>query len=237
MKSLIYATAIAALLGTPALAADMALKAPPAPAAVSSWTSCYIGANIGGAWSRNHYVLPEGGNENEGSLTAGGFAGGGQAGCDYQFSSNWLIGIQGMFDGTGIRGTDIDPNNDGDSYPTTLHWFATVTGRLGVLVTPTMLLYAKGGAAWVNEKIDYNSLGVQQAASGNFTRSGWVGGGGAEWMFAPTWSVWIEYDHLDFGTQNINETELHSPGGFTEAVKQSIDMALVGVTWRFNGGP
>ncbi len=26
------------------------------------------------------------------------FIGGGQIGCDYQFASNWVIGIQGMYD-------------------------------------------------------------------------------------------------------------------------------------------
>jgi outer membrane immunogenic protein len=45
---------IAALISTPALAADMALKAPPAPTAYK-WSSCYAGANAGWIGSINHY--------------------------------------------------------------------------------------------------------------------------------------------------------------------------------------
>jgi hypothetical protein len=40
--------AIAALIGAPAFAADMAVKAPPpAPAPVYSWTGWYVGGNLG----------------------------------------------------------------------------------------------------------------------------------------------------------------------------------------------
>ena len=48
--------ALAMLLGTPLLAADMALKAPSA-AAANNWTGCYIGANVGWIGSRDHVTL------------------------------------------------------------------------------------------------------------------------------------------------------------------------------------
>jgi outer membrane immunogenic protein len=48
MKKLATAIAAIALIGTPALAADMAVKAPPpAPAPVYSWTGWYAGVNAG----------------------------------------------------------------------------------------------------------------------------------------------------------------------------------------------
>jgi outer membrane immunogenic protein len=46
---------VVGLIGTPAFAADMAVKAPrpqPAPAPVYSWTGFYVGGNVGYAWSR-----------------------------------------------------------------------------------------------------------------------------------------------------------------------------------------
>jgi opacity protein-like surface antigen len=48
MKKPATAIAAIALIGTPAFAADMAVKAPPPPPApVYSWTGWYVGGNIG----------------------------------------------------------------------------------------------------------------------------------------------------------------------------------------------
>lgn len=239
MKKLTIGIAtLAALMGAPALAADMAVKARPAPSPVYSWTGCYLGGNLGGGRAHTQFTfngfVP---SENEGSLNSSGLVGGGQVGCDYQFASNFVIGVQGMFDGTAIKGIAVDPNNDGDSYPTTLHWFGTVTGRLGFLVTPSVLAYGKGGVAWVHERLDYDfpTPGVFSATAGNVTRTGWDAGAGLEWRFAPRWSVFVEYNHMDFGTKDFfYAVPPGAPGGFTESVKQSVDTVLVGVNWRFN---
>ena len=49
MKKLATAIAAIALIGTPAFAADMAVKAPPSPppAPVYNWTGWYVGVNAG----------------------------------------------------------------------------------------------------------------------------------------------------------------------------------------------
>lgn len=49
------AAAIAVLIGAPALAADMVLKAPPQtlPAPAPAWTGFYIGGNLGDTWGDN----------------------------------------------------------------------------------------------------------------------------------------------------------------------------------------
>jgi hypothetical protein len=49
-----YIVAITGLIGTPAFAADMAVKAPPPPsepAPVYNWAGWYAGLNVGGTWS------------------------------------------------------------------------------------------------------------------------------------------------------------------------------------------
>src|SRR5262245_20206924 len=58
MKKLAIAIAAIALIGTPAFAADMAVKARPAapapmPAPVYNWTGWYVGLNAGGAWGHS----------------------------------------------------------------------------------------------------------------------------------------------------------------------------------------
>jgi outer membrane immunogenic protein len=124
-----YVVAAAALIGTPAFAADMAVKMPvkappPAPTPVYSWTGWYVGLNAGGGW----------GGKIDNSLTPGactglvtpagcsaifalfnaaipsqldtdprGFIGGGQVGYSYQVGLNWFAGLEADFQGSNIR--------------------------------------------------------------------------------------------------------------------------------------
>jgi outer membrane immunogenic protein len=62
------------------------------PAPVYAWTGCYIGGNVGWARAKTEVSFDGVGDF---SRSADGFAGGGQIGCDYQFATNWVIGIQG----------------------------------------------------------------------------------------------------------------------------------------------
>jgi hypothetical protein len=85
----------------------------------------------------------------------------------------------------------------------------------GSLPRPVALatLYAKGGAAWVRN--NYNDIQVAGScafcatglnnidASTNVTQLGWTVGIGLEYMFPPNWSVFVEYDYLDFGTAHV----------------------------------
>src|SRR5271155_590348 len=45
MRKLFFGAALAALIGTPVIAADLSVKAPPAP--VYSWDGLYVGGNVG----------------------------------------------------------------------------------------------------------------------------------------------------------------------------------------------
>jgi outer membrane immunogenic protein len=122
-KFLIASTALAALIATPALAADMALKAPPPPPApVCIWCGWYVGGNAGGAWLQNDSVQTVGTPAfaaatfaPESVVGAGlatsslgtkrtGFIGGAQIGYNYQLTST-VIGfeadIQGIAGGHG----------------------------------------------------------------------------------------------------------------------------------------
>jgi outer membrane immunogenic protein len=102
MKKLATAIAAIALIGTPAFAADMAVKAPPpAPAPVYSWTGWYVGGNVGYSWGRANSDLAGSGNlstfiqtpattsfafADSNTTHLDGVIGGGQIGYNYQFS-------------------------------------------------------------------------------------------------------------------------------------------------------
>ena len=100
-SSLTLLAAVFGLAASQASAADLPRKAPPAPPPPPplTWSGCYIGANVGGAWGRISLEGPFGGTFDRSTNNAS-FVGGGQIGCDYQFAGGWVIGFRNMFDGT-----------------------------------------------------------------------------------------------------------------------------------------
>jgi len=118
MKKLATAIAAIALIGTPAFAADMAVKAPPPPppAPVYSWTGWYVGGNVGASLGTFKTDFNAPGSvaavlSGPGPVTAsgvasgfdelypGGFIGGGQAGFNWQLSPLWVVGVEADFQG------------------------------------------------------------------------------------------------------------------------------------------
>ncbi|MGO9358115.1 MAG: outer membrane protein [Xanthobacteraceae bacterium] len=250
--------ALHALLATGAASgADLAappqpyVKAPVMIEPVASWTGCYGGVNIGTGWQGVHPTDPLTAPFpfDLGSDNGVGVVGGGQVGCDYQFASNWVVGIQGMFDGAGVTSSHIVPFAYGLDNTETLTsktgWFATLTGRIGYTVLPQGLLYFKGGAAWVNTRYSdvdptpvlYTPFSGQASA----TRAGWTVGGGGEYAFLPNWSVFAEYDYTGLGTRGTAFTYNCGAGcGFSNpyyfSEKQSLQTVLVGLNYRFGAG-
>src|SRR6266545_2878762 len=119
MKRLMLAgvAGIALVAGAPANAADLGArptyKAPPvlAPVPLFTWSGCYIGGHVGGAWGRKDFsdtgtgkFVGDGSAPQSIRVDTSGFLGGGQIGCDYQFAPNWLVGVEGDFSGADIKG-------------------------------------------------------------------------------------------------------------------------------------
>src|SRR6201990_775978 len=95
MKSFLASVALLAIgMGVTARAADLPLKAPPAPPPPYNWNGFYVGANVGGAWASGSLNIP--GNNLYGGLTE--FIGGVQAGYNFQ-AGHLLFGVEGDFDG------------------------------------------------------------------------------------------------------------------------------------------
>jgi len=233
-----------------AFAADMAVKARPsmAPVVVYNWSGCYIGGNVGGGWERTRQdqVAKVGGaaiNNNYGSSDGSNVVGGGQIGCDYQFANIWVIGIQGMYDYARIDTSHIIPAFPAFNSNVRLKDMYTVTGRIGYLVTPQLLGYVKGGGAWTSVDYVINGFGPPAFNSENAfgaSRSGWTVGGGLEWMFAPGWSAFGEFNYMDFGNKNVNFVTAPGVVGLPDVVRTKLDIEqfLFGVNYKFNfGGP
>jgi outer membrane immunogenic protein len=231
---------IIAFLASPALAADLPSRmpispAPPPVAAPSSWAGCYVGGNLGPGWSFKRYANPSDSAVpgDRGTTTPNSFVGGGQVGCDYQ-TGPLVLGVQAMFNWSDMKGSFLDTVNPAFTETVQVRSFTTVTGRLGYVVMPSTLVYVKGGGAWVRDNhADIVSATNVVDATANVTRSGWTAGIGAEYMFAPNWTAFLEYNYLGFGTDRVHFAGTVAP--FSFEVEQNVQNVLVGVNYRFGG--
>ena len=206
--SLVAAAAIAGAAQV-ASAADVVAPKPivaPAPIAIAApvrtWTACYVGGNIGVGRSHDQ-VNDEVSGDPIGTLDATDIVGGGQIGCDYEGPHNWVIGIQGLWDATDLHASTTSAALGPLTLTGRIPWFATVTGRIGYALDPSLLLYAKGGAAWNHTDAKLTDAGTTIDSVG-FNQTGWTAGGGLEWKSHSHWSMFVEYDYMGFKAQTVS---------------------------------
>ena len=135
---------------------------------------------------------------------------------------------------------------------------ATLTGRVGYRFLEGGgggLIYIKGGVAWEDSKYNFGggvtstSCNVFSGTSGcvqssptvtnsfNFVtptdqRIGWTAGIGTEWIITGGWSVFGEYDFLDFGTRTVTFTD-PILGSFNFNSTQHFNEFKLGFNYRF----
>ena len=235
----IWVSSVAALLvgvSSGAFAADLAIrKAPPPPPIIPvyNWTGFYIGGNVGGAWETG--TITDNLFDVSFSRTRSGFIGGGQVGYNWQVSPNWVVGVEGMFDGTDIRSdtsTVVLANGDVISASAKTDWIATVGARLGYAAN-NWLFYGKGGGGWVHDSATVTDVvaatGDVFSVSVSDTRGGWMAGGGIEYGFTPNWTARVDYTHI--GLSDVTNTGLFVNDTIT--LSRHFDMVTFGINYKF----
>jgi outer membrane immunogenic protein len=251
-----------------ASAADMpvkAYKAPVAAPAAFSWTGCYIGAHAGYGWGRNRNNFndairsdptegpgPEGTNfpaeyASFDHNTNGGVLGG-QAGCNYQFQQNWVVGVEGEFAWSGIKGSLTNPEDAFDpgqysSFESKNLWNGDIALRLGY-AWDRSLLYGKVGAAFGSFRYtethdDFPSTPLCATVNGvcsvsfTNTRAGLLLGAGWEYAFTNNWTGKVEYDYINYGSANIPYPDAAVVPPVAVQVRDSVSIVKVGVNYLF----
>ena len=139
------------------------------------------------------------------------FLGGGLVGANYQFSNGIVIGAEAMFDWLSnsqnaiVTATDPTGMVAANIGMPNARWLTTVTGRLGY-AWDRVLLYAKGGGAWVTTNSPTISIAGTPASFtsvSNTTVSTWTAGFGLEWAFSGNWSARAEYDYIALPSQSL----------------------------------
>lgn len=252
-----------------ARAADMpppVYKAPP-PAPVYNWTGCYINAGGGyGMWNQDHYAEygpPTFTTFDPVSVT---YTNGGRGwlgtiggGCDYQtplFNNRVVIGVFGDYDPMSLTGTNEFPlpitqyvADISGSETETGAWY--VGGRIGYLVTPTLLTYFEGGytqARFGQVNFSYEFLpgfgpsGATAYSLPGTTYSGWFLGSGIEyaltWLPIPGLFWRSEYRFASYEAQDVPLviTSTGTPTDMYEHSQKYVQTATTSLVWRFNFG-
>jgi len=224
----------------PALAADMAVKAPPPlPLPVMyNWSGFYIGAN--GGWGNSHNCWNFEGiggiGFDDGCRNRSGGLVGGQIGYRWQ-SNQFVFGLEAQGDWADLSNTRVSLLDPTLSTRVKTDGIGLFTGQIG-WAWNAALLYVKGGAAVAGNKFEIldTASGIGLVSASN-TRWGGTIGVGFEYGFAPNWSIGAEYNHLWMGDAS-NSFSVVDPRliGFTgNRIDQDIDMVTLRINYRFGG--
>jgi len=264
MKKLALAAVAVATFTGSAIAADLPArtysKAPPPPVAVASWTGCYIAGGGGyGLWNQENTTydpttVPR--TQLTAQTTAGGrgYFGTVGAGCDYQVplgSWQFVIGAFGDYDFASLKGRVVEPFFP--SYGTEKldsQW--SIGGRVGVLVTPSLLTYFSAGYT----EAHFNAYNLFNASINNGpiggalpnyiagqTYKGYFLGAGDEYAlsFLPGlfWKTEYRFSDLDTKTNPIRVIATGAPvGNFEVDSHKYVHTVRSELVYRFNwGGP
>jgi outer membrane immunogenic protein len=227
-----------------AAAADLPVRSPPpafVAAPVFTWTGCYAGLHAGYGGGRLHWEDDDSPVDAEGRTNnnqKGGFAGA-QIGCNYQFNSYLVVGVQGDIAASDLRSKlfrTVEDPLEPENFHTKTRWFGSVTGRLGYAVD-RFLVYGKGGVAFaqLQHRFEKFSPGEVSTFSGRSNRTGWTAGVGVEYAFNNSWSGFAEYNYMHFGQKGFSGTLTDGGGTETENYRSRLNVhALkVGVNYKF----
>jgi len=216
MKKIVLLLSALAFGTTAAIAADLPVKAPPMPFVPEfSWTGVYVGANFGGAWTSESAFWPNripqtliGNFGHDGSFGVGGLHGGVQ----YQWSNNWVFGVDfawfSGFNDTQVTGA---PNTGcpvpGFNCAAGMSSVVTVGPRVGYAFRD-LLFYGTGG--WASGEINVRDFfPVPGGNIDGFSQrhDGWFAGAGVDWA---VWKgrqtaviIGLDYKHVDLGTATM----------------------------------
>jgi outer membrane immunogenic protein len=218
-----------------ATAADLSarpvpVKAPVVVAPSWTWTGFYIGINGGGVWHRatanvNDNAAPI--NTDSATAKAFGATFGGQVGANWQVD-RFVLGIEADWNWVGASkttGFDIRPAS---AFSSKLSSLATVRGRLGVTLSPTMI-YATGGfaAGKVNNFVPVLFGGFSDSE----VKTGWTAGGGIEHRLFQNWTVKGEALYVDLGKSTVGN--LGGLNGYAGRFTNTAIIARGGINYKW----
>jgi outer membrane immunogenic protein len=211
--------ALASDLPPPAAAPPRApavyMPAPP----VYNWTGFYIGINGGWGFGHSGWSVP---GFTTGNFNVNGGVVGGTIGYNW-WSDGWVLGLEGDFDGSWIKGSSSTCVAALVVACTTENkWLATIRPRIGY-AADRVLFYLTGGVAFGDVVV--NTTANWQGAD----KTGWTAGAGIEGAFTDHWTARIEYLSVDLQNSSFSPAAGVPPA----SVKFNANLIRLGVDYKF----
>ena len=222
-----------------AMAADMPVKARPAPVAVFTWTGCYIGGHAGWLKGDSDFRsnVQVAGFELDQTIKHNEFTGGALAGCNLQYGQ-WVFGFEG--DASYAKSDKfavVDPTNRDEIFRTRLDWYGTVRGRVGIAFD-RVLLYGTGGAAISRIRYSYENyvdgtLAVLENRNDARAGIGWVAGAGLDYALTNNWIIGVEGLFYNFAKKQLLSPAINFPN--TETAETQFAVIRGRLIYKFGG--
>jgi outer membrane immunogenic protein len=217
MQKFLLGMSALVVLAAPSMAADMPVKAPPAPVveAVYNWTGFYTASTLGGGRARvfGNFVNPPPDHHN--SSRSGAWYDS-HVGFQYQWN-RIVIGVEGTYALPLSKDYGASLSPSGDCFGATpipnrtcesrISRIWGIGGRLGVTVWERTLLYGTGG--WASAKIQTrdrvtNTGLINVDENQSYWHRGWYAGAGFDWyltrFFFSDLILGVEYRHYQFNS-------------------------------------
>lgn len=222
-----------------------------------SWHGPYIGVHAAYARTESSAVDFETPPGTPGSDGAFACDPAGYCGEPFNYDANgWMTGVQGGYNwqhGRLVFGIEGDLGridlqdaqckertlSDGDLATVDYGLYGAVTGRLGLPIRRA-LVYVKGGIALADitntaadfDKIPFTEISYIDPLSptrSHHTSTGWVLGGGVEYVLHGDWRLKAEYLYMDFGSEISSD-----PDGDLYEFENELHVFKVGVNYYVN---
>jgi len=240
-RRIVLAGAAAALLPMAAQAADMPIQAPiykaPLYQQPPSWAGWYAGIYAGYGFGSGSFdysgplvaAFPGAGLPTSQSPKLDGFLAGAQLGYNWQWG-NWVFGPEIDFGYSGIKGTAVATSGVNTlTAEQRINWFGTARARIGYVLWSDWLLYATGGLAFGQIKLDGDLNALAQAAATKWA-FGYTFGAGLEYAILRYWTIKGEYLYYDLGSISAD----YVPAvGLTATGSFKGHMVRAGLNYRF----
>ena len=152
-----------------------------------------------------------------------GFTFGGHLGHNLAIAPNWVLGVEGALNYSGLEGDDNFANTDNNEFAA--DWEGSLTAHVGAVISPKAMIYVLGGYSWLSGDSNITNAPTESVSQ---TYGGWKYGAGVEFACTPNMNVRLQYSHTDYDAEDL----VFPVNGYHMETGPSVDEVSVGLSWR-----